>query len=264
MSINSLGFGAYYPIKSPIHAIDPRLKIIITIILITVIFTTTNIWTYTLLGVLLCIILHFGKIASICIKRLRAIWILLVVLPIISMILIPGRPLFPNSSFLPLSYEGAITGALMTARLIFALVTSSILTLSTSPFLLTSAIEKMFNPFKKIGIPVSEVAMIIQLTLRFIPTFVQEREKIMKAQSARGYAFDAKGVIEKTKKMLVLVVPLLVLAFKRVDDLANAMDARGYVVGIKRTSAKKMELSRNDYFIATVVVIVVIGGMIFG
>jgi len=250
MSTNSLGFGAYYPVNSPIHQLDPRLKITATILLMTIIFTTTHIWMYLLIGASIGIVLYLGKITLICIKRLRFIWLLLMVMTGISMLVIPGRPLFPDVTTIPISYEGTIHGIKMTVRLVLVLTISSVLTLTTTPFLLTIAIESMLMPFKKIGIPISEIAMIIQLTLRFIPTFMQEREKIMKAQSARGHSIQSKKVTKQAKSMMVLVVPLLIAAFKRVDELANAMDARGYVVGKTRTSLKTMKLAQRDYLFA--------------
>lgn len=263
MSASPLGFGAYYPVNSPIHQLDPRIKIIVTFLLMTVVFTTTPNWVYFLIGGLLMIIMKLGKVTLICLRRLYSIWVLLVVMTGISMVLTTGRPLFPNWPFLPITYEGFILGIQMTSRLMIALLISSLLTLTTSPFLLTQGIEAMLNPLKKIGAPISEIAMIIQLSLRFIPTFMQERDKIMKAQAARGYTVDKK-FIARSKGMLVLVVPLLSSAFRRVDELANAMDARGYVVGMERSSIKKMKMRSIDYWIMVAVIMFVVGMMLIG
>jgi len=262
MSTNSFAFGAYWPVDSRIHRIDPRIKIIITILLMILIFTTTSSWIYLFIGVLLSVICYFGKIISICLKRIRSILLLLIVMPGISMILTAGRPLFPSLSFLSFSYEGMIIGIHLSVRLIFTLMITSILTLTTTPFLMMRAIETMLKPLKKVGVPISEIAMIIQLTFRFIPTFMQEQNRIIKAQSARGYTVETKRFIEKSKGMLALVVPLLSLAFRRVDELANAMDARGYVVGIKRSNIHQMKFSTVDYCLLIVVVVVVIIGLV--
>jgi len=257
MSTNSLGFGAYYPVDSIIHQLDPRIKIIVTIFLLALIFTTASLWIYLFIGVFLSMVAYLGKVTVICLRRLRSVWVLLVMMTGISMILTAGRPLFPSLTFLLVTYEGAILGLQMALRLVFALTISSILTLTTTPFLMTRGIEALLKPLKKVGVPTSAIAMIIQLTLRFIPTFMQERDKMMKAQSARGYTVDSKNFVEKAKGMLALVVPLLSSAFKRVDELANAMDARGYVVGLERSSLKALKLSRVDYL-----VMVVVGAMI--
>lgn len=256
MSVNNLGFGAYYPINSPIHRLDPRIKIIATILLMSVIFSTDEPWIYVLMGGILLVIMPIGKITLICLKRLRSIWLLLLVMTSISMLLIEGRPLFINHPFLPITYEGFVVGVQMTSRLILVLLISSILTLTTSPFLLTEALEKMLKPVKKMGVIVSITAMIIQLSLRFIPTFTSERDKIMKAQAARGYTVD-KNIIAQSKGMLVLVVPLLFTAFRRVEELAAGMDARGFVVGRARTSVREIRMMVIDYVVLIGVVMFV-------
>lgn len=259
MPTNSLGFGAYYPIDSIIHQLDPRVKIIITVSLMTLIFTTTQLWTYLLVGVLLVTISCLGKVMSVCLRRIRSIWLLLVLMMGITILLTPGRPILSTIA----TYEGVKVATQMALRLVLIVTISSLLTLTTSPFSLTRGIESMLTPFRKIGVPVSEIAMIIQLTLRFIPTFMRERDKIMKAQAARGYGLETKSFIEKSKGMMVLVVPLLASSFRRVDELAGSMDARCYVVGARRSNLREMKLRQRDYWTLFIIAIFVTSMIIF-
>jgi len=156
-----------------------------------------------------------------------------------------GRVLF-QFWFLKLTYEGLIRGLMMVSRLILLIIGSSLLTLTTSPILLTDGIESLLKPFKVIGVPAHELAMMMTIALRFIPTLVEETEKIMKAQMARGADFESGNIFQRAKSLIPILIPLFVSAFRRADELATAMEARGYRGGEGRTRFRVLRFTRRD------------------
>ena len=247
MKASPFGFGTYYPAHSMIHQLDPRVKFLAVILLMTSIFTTTHIGLYALIGLVLYLMFHLAQVRFVWMHVVKSIWLLLFIMILMNSALTPGTPLFPQFEFLSLTREGLIRGVTFGFRLLLTVMITSLLTVTTSPFLLTDGIKVLFKPLEKIGIPVAEIAFIIQLAYRFIPTFVRERDKMLKAQAARGHLVASKGFVQKASSMIVIVTPLLMSAFRRVDELSAAMDVRMYQVRGKRTSFKEMRLKGCDY-----------------
>ena len=178
-------------------------------------------------------------------KPLR--WILLITF-VINIFFLPGEPLF-KLGFLTISKEGLKTACLMAIRLMFLVLGTSLLTYTTSPIELTDGIEALLKPMKKIGVPSHEIAMMMTIALRFIPTLIEETDKIMKAQMARGADFESGNIIKRSKNLVPLLVPLFVNSFRRADELATAMEARCYRGGVGRTKMKVLVLEKYDYAI---------------
>lgn len=178
-------------------------------------------------------------------KPLR--WILLITF-VINIFFLPGEPLF-KLGFLTISKEGLKTACLMAIRLMFLVLGTSLLTYTTSPIELTDGIEALLKPMKKIGVPSHEIAMMMTIALRFIPTLIEETDKIMKAQMARGADFESGNILKRSKNLVPLLVPLFVNSFRRADELATAMEARCYRGGVGRTKMKVLVLEKYDYAI---------------
>ncbi|GAW90877.1 cobalt transporter permease protein CbiQ [Calderihabitans maritimus] len=165
----------------------------------------------------------------------------------------PGQPIF-HWGPLTITLEGAKRGVFMSLRLVFLVLIASLLTLTTSPMSLTDGLERMLRPGQKIGIPAHEIAMMMTIALRFIPTLLEETEKIMKAQMARGADFESGNFLQRAKSLLPLLVPLFISAFRRADELAVAMEARCYRGGEHRTRMKELKLGRQDYIALAVMI----------
>lgn len=163
------------------------------------------------------------------------------------MIFIPGNTVVLHLGLFTVSWEGIIQGITMGMRLLFLILLSSLVTLTTSPVRMTDGLERLLRPLKRIGLPSGELAMMINIALRFIPTFWEETERIIKAQVSRGADFDSRNIARRMKYLTALLIPLFISAFRRADELAMAMESRGYVVGMERSSLYKLEFSRRDY-----------------
>ncbi|MDR0273119.1 MAG: energy-coupling factor transporter transmembrane protein EcfT [Clostridiales bacterium] len=254
--------GQFYPTGSVIHRLDPRVKLVATIIYITILLFANNFLGYALAALFIAALVKISKIPPFLIFRgLRAILFILIVAAFINLFLTPGDSIF-TLGFLKISMEGIILAAQMICRLVLLILGSSILTLTTSPIQLTDGIESLLKPLKFIKIPSHDIAMMMTIALRFIPTLADELEKIMKAQKARGANFETGGLIKRAKSLIPILVPLFVSAFKRADELATAMEARCYRGDINRTKMKEMKFTRADVF-AFLIVILFCGGMIF-
>jgi len=184
---------------------------------------------------------------SFILRSLRAIFILLLFTVALNMFFMPGEDLVFSFGFITVYMEGIIRAAMMGSRLILLIFSSSLLTLTTPPIELTGAIEFVLTPLKKIRVPAAEIAMMMTIALRFIPTLVEEMDKIMKAQKARGADFETGGLIKKAKSLIPLLIPLFISAFRRADELAMAMEARCYRPDARRTRMKIHRMARRDF-----------------
>ena len=204
---------------------------------------------YIFVAIYLFIIIKIGNLPlKVVLKGLKPLrWILLITF-VINIFFLPGEPLF-KLGFLTISKEGLKTACLMAIRLMFLVLGTSLLTYTTSPIELTDGIEALLKPMKKIGVPSHEIAMMMTIALRFIPTLIEETDKIMKAQMARGADFESGNIIKRSKNLVPLLVPLFVNSFRRADELATAMEARCYRGGVGRTKMKVLVLEKYDYAI---------------
>ncbi|MDK8282507.1 MAG: energy-coupling factor transporter transmembrane component T [Peptoniphilus lacrimalis] len=241
--------GQYFPGESIVHRFDPRLKIITMIFFIISLFFINTFIPYIFVAIYLLIIIKIGNLPlKVVLKGLKPLrWILLITF-VINIFFLPGEPLF-KLGFLTISKEGLKTACLMAIRLMFLVLGTSLLTYTTSPIELTDGIEALLKPMKKIGVPSHEIAMMMTIALRFIPTLIEETDKIMKAQMARGADFESGNIIKRSKNLVPLLVPLFVNSFRRADELATAMEARCYRGGVGRTKMKVLVLEKYDYAI---------------
>ena len=254
--LTDITLGQYYPGNSYLHRMDPRAKILCTMIFIVAIFLANNPWSYLLVTAFtLGTIAISGVPASLIWKAIKPLWIILVFTMGIHILTTPGTELF-SWKFIHISEEGVRNGVMMTLRLVFLIAFSSLLTYTTSPISLTDGIEALLRPFKKIGVPAHELAMMMTIALRFISTLLEETDRIMKAQSSRGADFVNGNLWQRAKAMVPLLVPLFISAFRRADDLATAMEARCYRGGEGRTKMHELKYTWRDRngFIAVILV----------
>jgi energy-coupling factor transport system permease protein len=240
--------GQYIPGNSLIHRLDPRTKIISSIVFIVVLFLAEAFWDYILLAGFTVLLILLSQVPiKFVLKGIRPLLLIIIFTLVLHAFLNTGTVIWKWGPF-TLTYEGIRLGLLMAARLILLVIATSLLTLTTSPIALTDGIERLLNPFRKIGVPAHELAMMMTIALRFIPTLLEEAEKIMKAQMARGADFESGNLIQRGKNMIPLLVPLFINAFRRADELAMAMEARCYRGGEKRTRMKQLKVTSLDYY----------------
>lgn len=245
--LKDITIGQYIPKDSLIHALDPRTKILLTTLYIILLFIINNGIGYGLIGLFSLIVILLSKLPfRYVVKGLRPLlWIIAFTL-LLHLFMTEGKVVMTVGP-LKITQEGIRQGIFMSLRIVFLVLTTSLLTLTTSPIALTDGIERMLNPFRKVGVPAHELAMMMTIALRFIPTLLEETEKIMKAQMARGADFESGNIIQRAKSLIPILVPLFVSAFRRADDLAMAMEARCYRGGEKRTRMKQLQIHPRDY-----------------
>ena len=244
--LTDITLGQYFPGNSFLHHLDPRAKILATMIFIVAIFFADSLAAYGIVTAFVVLNFVISRLpAKLILKSLKPLWIIIIFTMGIHVFSTPGE-IWWQYGILHITKEGVYQGSLMTARLVFLIVFSSLLTYTTSPIVLTDGIEHLLNPFKRIGVPAHELAMMMTIALRFIPTLLEETNRIMKAQTARGANFTSGSLIQRGKNMIPLLVPLFVSAFRRADDLATAMEARCYRGGEGRTRMNELTYTYRD------------------
>ena len=245
--LRDMTLGQYYPADSPIHKLDPRVKLAGTIVFLISLFCFDSVDSYIVATLFLIFVIRLSKVPfKFMTKGLRAIIFLLIFTSLFNLFLVPGNTLVQIWK-LKITDAGLQMAIFMSVRLVYLIMGSSVMTLTTTPNDLTDGLEKALSPLKKLKVPVHEIAMMMSIALRFIPILMEETDKIMKAQMARGADFDSGNIIQKAKNMIPLLVPLFISAFRRANDLAMAMEARGYHGGEGRTKMKPLEYKRLDY-----------------
>jgi len=253
--------GQYFPGNSVIHHLDPRTKLLGTLMYIVVLFLAQTPLEYGAIALFTLLVVLISKIPLLMVmKSVRPIFIILLITFVIHAFSFPGKEIVWQWKMFTVTAEGLEMGSKMVGRLILLLIFSSILTFTTSPIVLTDGIEKLLRPLKKIGVPSHEIAMMMTIALRFIPTLLEEMDRIMKAQEARGADFNKGGLKGRISNMLPLLIPLFVSAFRRADELAIAMEARCYRGGEGRTRMYELRYGNSDYF-AYVVMLFLVGIM---
>ena len=245
--LREITIGQYYPADSVIHKLDPRVKLAGTMIFIISLFAFRSVEAYLLATLFLGTVIRISRVPlKFMLKGLKSIFMLMMITVIFNLFLTKGTPVVHFWIF-TITAEGIRTAAFMAIRLIYLIIGSSVMTLTTTPNELTDGMEKALRPLGKIHVPVHEIAMMMSIALRFIPILLEETDKIMKAQMARGADFDSGGLIQKAKNMIPLLVPLFISAFRRANDLAMAMEARGYHGGEGRTKMKPLVYQKRDH-----------------
>ena len=262
--LKDITLGQYYQTDSVIHRLDPRVKLVATICFIISLFVVDNWVGYVLAGVFLVLVIALSKVPpSFMVRGMKSIVFLLIMAVVCNLFLTAGEPLVTIWK-LTITKEGVIQAGKMAVRLVFLITGSSVMTLTTTPNQLTDGLEKLLKPLNVIRVPVHEIAMMMSIALRFIPILIEETDKIMKAQIARGADFESGNLIQKAKNMVPLLVPLFVSAFRRANDLATAMEARCYRGGENRTKMKPLIYHKRDYLAYGVVVLYLATGVVLG
>ena len=260
--LQDIMLGQFFPGNSILHRLDPRTKIILLFALMILIFTAEGRAAYLALTTLTAGLIFLSQVPPLTVlKSVKPLsWIILFTL-LIHFVSHDGEILAKFYVF-KVTTEGIIYGVKISLRLVLLIVLSSLLTFTTSPLKLTDATEKLLSPLKKIGMPSHELAMMMTIAIRFVPTLLEETDKIIKAQKSRGLDFESGGLVKRLRSMVPILVPLFLSSFRRADDLAMAMEARCYRGGEGRTHMKQLRLTKLDFY-ATLTVILICAGVIF-
>lgn len=263
MNLKDITLGQFFPGNSFLHRLDPRMKLLGLIAYLVALFLAQWFVTYTLMLALLvwgCAVAHIR--AKTLLGGMKPVIFLLIFTAVLNMFYTPGTPLVSFWIF-TITFEGILHAFFMVVRILMLICATFLLTYTTSPLALTDGLESLLSPLNKIRVPVHELAMIMSIALRFIPTLIEETDKIMCAQRARGADFDSGGLVRKAKALIPLLVPLFISSFRRADELATAMECRCYHGGQGRTRMSQLKLRPTDgvFLVAMVVVAVVIGVM---
>ncbi|GAB6099877.1 energy-coupling factor transporter transmembrane protein EcfT [Halanaerocella petrolearia] len=246
--LDDIMIGQYIERNSIVHKLDPRTKILIIIAFITAIFLLDSFTGYFTLAVFVLLTVILAKIEiKYILRSVKPLLFIILFTFTIHLFMTRGGEVLWEWKFLRIEEEGLELGSFMALRLIFLVAYTSLLTLTTSPLELTDGLERLLNPFKRFGLPAHELAMMMTIALRFIPTLLEEAQKIMKAQKARGADFESGNLVQKAKSLIPLLVPLFVNSFRRADDLALAMEARCYRGGENRSRMKVLKFTNRDY-----------------
>ena len=263
--LRDITIGQYFPGDSIIHRLDPRFKIVITLLYIIMLFSGGN---YICLAV--GAVFTFGAILlsriplKMFFKSVKPLVIFLVITAFLNLFLMTTRDVLWEWKFLKITDKGLETSIFMIVRIVLLVMGSSLLTYTTSPITLTDAIERLLSPLRKIKFPVHELAMMMSIALRFIPTLIEETDKIMSAQKARGAEIDTGSFTTRAKNLISILVPLFISAFRRADELATAMECRCYHGGEDRTRLRQLKSAPRDYIALAVTVLFLVGVIVLG
>lgn len=256
--LRDITIGQHFPGNSLVHRFDPRLKLVLTILYIVLLFAASNPLGLALSLIFLAVMYAVAKIPfRLILKSLKPIFPIIVFTAVLNLFFVSGEgdPVF-KLGFLTVYAEGIRYAVLMAVRVMALIAGTSLLTYTTSPIVLTDAIEQLLKPLGRLRFPVHELAMMMSIALRFIPTLIEETDKIMNAQKARGAQLDNGKMTERIKALVPVLVPLFISAFRRADELAMAMECRCYHGGEGRTRLKQLHMHRSDILIAVVAVLV--------
>ena len=244
--LKDITIGQYYPSESVVHKLDPRLKILLTLAYIVAIFFIGNFWGFLALGVG-CVLL--SKVSQIpfkyMLKSVKPLAVLMAITALLNLFMTDGKVLW-QWGILKVTQEGISMAVLMLFRVVFLVLGTSFLTYTTTPITLTAGIESLLKPLKKIKVPAHEIAMMMSIALRFIPTLIEETDKVMAAQKARGAALSEGNILKRAKALIPILIPLFISAFRRADELAVAMESRCYHGGENRTKMNALHYGKKD------------------
>ena len=244
--IADITFGQFFPARSPIHRMDPRVKLILVVLLIVFLFVAANFFGMSVIVALVAAAMLLSKVPmKLYIKSVKPVLFIIAFTSIINLFYGSGEPLV-QLGFLKITLDGIYNALFIVIRITALIMISALLTFTTSPTQLTDAIERLLTPLAKIKVPVHEFAMMMTIALRFIPTLLEETDKIMSAQKARGADMESGGLIDRIKSLIPILIPLFVSAFRRAFDLATAMECRCYQGGEGRTKMKVLHVRGAD------------------
>ena len=256
--LRNISLGQYIPRDSLIHNLDPRIKILSCLAIIISLFLITECLGYLILGSFVIISIVVSKVhPKFVLMGLRPVLFIILFTLIIHIFMTEGEVIY-QLGFLKITQEGLVKGLLISFRLFILILATSLLTLATSPISLTDGIERLLSVFKLIGMPAHEIAMMMTIALRFIPTLLEETEKIMKAQISRGADFESGNIFNRAKNLIPILIPLFVNAFRRADELAIAMEAKCYRGGEGRTHYRELKIKKADILTFSLTIVITI------
>ncbi len=262
--MNDVTFGQYYPAKSFVHRLDPRVKLLALIAFIVLLFVSWNFYSLLLCAIILFLAIGFAKLPLGSVFRsIKAVIFILVITAILNIFFHSGDHLLVEWGVIHIYLEGIIFTVFLVLRLLFLVMASAVLTLTTTPVALADGIESLLGFLKVVKFPVRELALVISIALRFIPTLMDEVNRIINAQKARGADFDTGNIFKRIKALIPVLIPLMVSAFMRAADLADAMDARCYGGTEKRTKYKKLKFTWRDLVVAIIFAALIAGVVLF-
>jgi len=259
--LRDITIGQYYPADSVIHKLDPRTKLMGALLYIVSLFVFRGVAGFAAVTLTLIFIIALSKVPfGYMVRGLKAIVVILVITIVFNLFLTPGEPLVEFWKF-RITWQGLENAGFMAVRLTYLILGSSVLTLTTTPNQLTDGMEQALKPLNKIRIPVHEISMMMSIALRFIPTLIEETDKIMSAQKARGADLETGGLMQRARALVPILIPLFVSSFRRADELALAMECRCYRGGEGRTRMKQLHMGPGD-FVASALVVACLAGVI--
>lgn len=248
MALKDITLGQYFPGNSIVHRLDPRTKLIAVVLYIVALFLAKSFVTYGIMFLLLAVSIAVSKVPVKSIFRgMKPVVFIVIFTAILNLFYTPGDTVLVRFWIFTITLEGVFNAFFMVVRILMLIAGTFLLTYTTSPILLTDGLENLLGPLKKIHVPVHELAMIMSIALRFIPTLIEETDKIMSAQKARGADFESGNIIQKAKALIPILVPLFISAFRRADELAVAMECRCYHGGEGRTKLHVLQYEGRDY-----------------
>lgn len=254
--LKDITIGQYFPGDSVIHRLDPRFKIVITLIFIVMLFTGQSMICLAVGAVYTITAILLSKIKfKMFVKSIKPLMPFLLVTALLNIIFVDGGTVYFHWKFLKITSEGINVSVVMIIRIVMLIAGSSLLTYTTSPITLTDAVERLLSPLKRFKFPVHELAMMMSIALRFIPTLIEETDKIISAQKARGAEIDTGSMKNRAKNLVSILIPLFISAFRRADELATAMECRCYCGGEGRTRLRQLKSATRDYIALAVTII---------
>ena len=265
MALKDITLGQYFPGNSLVHRLDPRTKLIAVMLYIVALFLCKFFVTYAIMFGVLCLCIKLSKVpVKSIVGGLKPVLLIVIFTAVLNLFYTPGEHVLVKVWVLTITMEGVFAAFFMVIRIMMLIAGTFLLTYTTSPILLTDGLESLMSPLKKIKVPVHELSMMMSIALRFIPTLIEETDKIMSAQRARGADFETGSLIQRAKALIPLLVPLFVSAFRRADELAVAMECRCYHGGEGRTRLRQLKYQNIDRMAILFFVVLTVGVWVLG
>ena len=263
--LKDITLGQFFPGETVAHKLDPRTKILLVVLYITALFCAKHLVTYGIMALCLAVCVKTSKVGvKALVRGLKPVMFIIIFTGVLNLFLTPGERNLVEWGIITISDTGIENAVFMVFRIMLLIMGTFLMTYTTSPIALTDGLEQLLNPLKKIKVPVHELAMMMSIALRFIPTLIEETDKIMSAQKARGADFESGSLVDKAKALVPILVPLFISAFRRADELATAMECRCYHGGEGRTKLHVLKYERRDYIALTAAVLICAGVIALG
>ena len=263
--LKDITLGQYFPGNTAAHKLDPRTKILLVVLYITALFTAKSFLAYGLMALVLAVCVRVSKVGlRALVKGLKPVLFIIVFTGVLNLFFTPGEGILWAWGPLHITSSGLRNAAFMVLRIMLLIMGTFLLTYTTSPISLTDGLERLLNGLKRFHVPVHELTMIMSIALRFIPTLIEETDKIMSAQKARGADFESGNLMEKAKALVPILVPLFISAFRRADELATAMECRCYHGGQGRTRLRQLKYQGADYAVLIGFLVLTVGVGVLG